>query len=245
MLAGGWGALAGRGGSWLDGWRRAGPVQICRDLGPSRAGVGLEWEACYARSGPSSGRQGLLPAWLVKPRVLCPTPKRVGEGRRDMAAARTSWGMIGAVLLLSLASAGCAQVVGIDEFSLAKAGSAGDAGCGGETAVGVCAAVHDCTRDGATDLTRAPDIYISFSEAGYNSRCIRADSGVKVNFSSTMTNFDQIPIAGGIFPDVDPCSPIKNPADPMAMQASFVLSGACAFPYFSPMTGQTGAIFLE
>jgi hypothetical protein len=58
-------------------------------------------------------------------------------------------------------------------------------------------------------------------------------------------DFAQVPTAGGVFPKEEQGSPIKNPAEPTAMVAEFVLSGACAFPYFSPMTGQTGAIFLE
>ena len=166
-----------------------------------------------------------------------------------MAASRTSWWRIGAALLLCVGASGCAGVVGIEEFSLADAKGAGGSGAsggggggGGGTVVDVCTAVHGCTRDGAEDLRAASTVHISFNDAGYMPRCILVRSGKTMSFEG---DFAQIPIAGGVFPDEDQDSPIKNPTDPMAIVAPFVLSGACAFPYFSPKTGKTGVIFLE
>jgi hypothetical protein len=156
-----------------------------------------------------------------------------------MVAARTSWRRIGVALLLWVGSSGCAGVVGIEEFSLK--GAEGPGGGGGPV-VDVCTAVHGCTREGAEDLRAASTVHISFGDAGYDPRCILVRSDKTMSFEG---NFAQVPIAGGVSPNEDPDSPIKNPTDPTAMVAPFVLSGACAFPYFSPMTGQTGAIFLE
>ena len=158
-------------------------------------------------------------------------------------AMRSTPRMIGAALFPLLALLGCAQVVGIEEFSVGQATSGGG-GDGGAT-VDVCNAVHGCTRATAMDETGVSVFYISFSETAYTPRCILIDSGTKVTFKSTLGTFVDVPLAGGVIPNADPMSPLKTPTDPTSTEASFVLSGACSFPYFSKSHGQTGVIFVE
>jgi hypothetical protein len=129
----------------------------------------------------------------------------------------------------------CTAIVGVEDFTLESA------------ADDPCTMVHGCLRSDAGDFTgiQMNEVYVGFDEEGYNPRCIRIRSGMKVIFNSLST-FADYPIAGGIYPDVDPTSPIKNPANLSDNEASITLSGDCVFPYFSPPKGDTmnGAVFV-
>jgi hypothetical protein len=160
-------------------------------------------------------------------------------------AMRSTSGMISAAFLLLSALTGCAEVVGIEDFSVGQATGGGGSGSGGGAPVDACNAVHGCARATAKDETGLTGVYISFSETTYTPRCIVIDSGTTVTFKSITGTFVQVPLAGGVFPEVDPESPIKTPSDQTSTETSFTLSGACSFPYFSSSNGQTGVIFVE
>ena len=160
-------------------------------------------------------------------------------------AMRSTSGTISAAFLLLSALTGCAGVVGIEDFSVGQSTGGGGSGSGGGAPVDVCNAVHGCTRETAKDETGLTGVYISFSETAYSPRCIVIDSGTTVTFKSLTGTFVQVPLSGGVFPTVDPASPLETPADATSTETSFTLSGACSFPYFSSSNGQTGVIFVK
>ncbi len=129
----------------------------------------------------------------------------------------------------------CTAIVGVEDFTLAQGSS------------DPCTMVHGCLRIDADDYSglQLTEVYVGFDDKGYSPRCIRIRSGMKVIFNSLST-FADYPIAGGIYPDVDPLSPIKNPPDPSVNEFPFTLSGGCVYPYFSPPDGDTmnGAVFV-
>ncbi len=146
---------------------------------------------------------------------------------------------------LALVTAGCAEIVGVEDFTVAQGAASG--GSSGAMMDDPCIKVHGCDGETAKDETSisTDTVNIAFDKDGYRPRCVRILPGTKVNFNSLST-FVDFPIAGGIYPDVDPSSPIKNPADPSVHEVEFTLSGDCVFPYFSPPNGGTmnGAIFV-
>jgi hypothetical protein len=158
-------------------------------------------------------------------------------------AMRSTSGMMSSAFFLLSALAGCAEVVGIEDFSVGQA--TGGGGNGGGAPVDTCNAVHGCARETAKDETGLTGVYINFSETAYTPRCIVIDSGATVTFTSVTATFVQVPLAGGVFPEVDPESLIKTPSDQTSTETSFTLAGACSFPYFSTSNGQTGVIFVK
>lgn len=154
---------------------------------------------------------------------------------------RTTRGMLCAMFPFALALAGCAEVVGIEDFTVSEASSSTG------PLVDACTEVHGCTRVMATDYTQIPgdEVGVSFDATGYDPRCIRVRSGTKVIFNSSST-FAEFPIVGGIYPNEDSTSQIQPP-DPNAMVATFQLSGRCSFPYFSRTNGAVlnGAVFIS
>ena len=160
---------------------------------------------------------------------------------------RSTSGMTSVAVFLLSTLTGCAEVVGIEDFSVGQAtgGGGGGGGSGGGAPVDSCNAVHGCTRATAKDETGLTGVYISFSETTYTPRCIVIDSGTTVTFKSVTGTFVQVPLAGGVFPEVDPASPLETPADQTSTETSFTLAGACSFPYFSTSNGQTGVIFVK
>jgi len=158
-----------------------------------------------------------------------------------MTTEKTTPKRIGAALL-TLALTGCAQVIGIDEFTLG--GEGGGSGSGGQT-VDPCNEVHGCKREAADNLTALPTVNISFDPSGYEPPCVRAKAGATVKFDGQAYNFENVSIAGGVSPTVDPDSPIKNPIPADVSAASFVLGSECSYPYFSPSLGNAGVIFIQ
>ena len=141
-----------------------------------------------------------------------------------------------AALLSTLATAGCVEIVGVEDFTLAQAS-------GGS----VCAEVHGCTRATAESFAGAVEneVYVGFSADGYDPRCIRVRDGMKVIFDSMTASFETVPLKGGVYPDVDATSPLnKNTPE---SGATFVLSAEeCVYPYFSTVDDAAfkGAIFM-
>jgi hypothetical protein len=140
-------------------------------------------------------------------------------------------------VLLGLTLTGCAQVIGIDEFTLT-----GGSGGTGEP-VDVCNDVHGCKRETATDYTGLPTVSLGFGASGFDSPCVLVDSGATVTFDGGGYTFEDIPIAGGVKPTADPNSPIKNPMPANVTTASFTLGSECSYPYFMTTIGKTGVIF--
>lgn len=155
-----------------------------------------------------------------------------------MTTEKTTPKRIGAALL-TLALTGCAQVIGIDEFTL---GSEGDTG---GMPADPCNEVHGCKRGDATDQTGLPTVNIGFDASGYKPACILVDAGVTVKFSSQAFTFDDVSIEGGVSSTADPDSPIKNPMPADVLTASFVLGSECSYPYFSTSIGKAGVIFTQ
>lgn len=169
--------------------------------------------------------------------------------------------------LLTLALTGCAQVIGIDDFTVdegagnasgpgsgsgSNSGSGGSgsgtgSGTGGGEPMNICEAVHGCTLGMADNQTASPNVYIGFTLSGYDPNCALVKAGSTVIFISQSYNFDEVPIQGGVIGKPDMGSPIKNPSDTTMNEVSIPLPlpGECAYPYYSPKTGKTGVIFIE
>lgn len=142
--------------------------------------------------------------------------------------------------LFALTLTGCAQVIGIDDFTLT-----GGSASSGEP-VDPCNDVHGCKRELAEDLTGVSPANIGFGSTGYEPRCAIVQSGATVEFKGSGYTFDELPIAGGVFPTVDASSPIQNPSPSTSSTATFILGSACSYPYFSPgALEKTGVIFIE
>jgi hypothetical protein len=149
--------------------------------------------------------------------------------------------------LLTLALTGCAQVIGIEDFTVGDGASTEGGSSSGGQPVDICEAVHGCTYNEDDPLMNhigAPELYISFNATQYDPRCAIVDDGTSVVFKSETHTFNDIPLSGGVFPKVDPESPLKTPADPTKTEEAFTLSGKCAYPYFSTTNGLTGVIFI-
>jgi hypothetical protein len=148
----------------------------------------------------------------------------------------------------AIGPAGCAAVVGVEDFTVDGEGSgAGASASSGGPMIDVCEEVHGCTRNMAFDYTIDPGstVGVGFNEKGYDPPCIRILNGKNVNFNSSTHTFIDYPIAGGIAPDVDPMSPIKETTS-AAKAMAFTISGGCGFPFFSTKAPDThkGAIFV-
>jgi len=155
-----------------------------------------------------------------------------------MTARKTIPRRFGAALF-ALTLTGCAQVIGIDDFTL----TGGPSGGGGEP-VDVCNEVHGCTRETAEDFVGVSPLIVKFGAAGFQTPCILAKSGVTVTFDSGSYTFEKIPIAGGVAPMADPDSPIKNPDPANVTTASFPLGSECSYPFFMTTSGKGGVIFI-
>jgi plastocyanin len=145
------------------------------------------------------------------------------------------------------ASAGCAAVVGVEDFSVEGEGATASASSGGPM-INVCQEVHGCRRETAEDHTVDVNTTVSvgFDEKGYSPACIRIQTGWKVKFNSAMHTFANYSIAGGIAPKVEPESPITE-TKASVNEATFTIPGEkCGYPYFSPDAPNThkGAIFV-
>jgi hypothetical protein len=147
----------------------------------------------------------------------------------------------------AIASAGCAAVVGVEDFSVEGEGATASTSSGGSM-INVCQEVHGCRRETAEDHTVDVSMIVSvgFDETGYSPACIRVLPAWKVRFNSAMHTFADYRIAGGIAPNVDKSSPITETGAAVD-EASFTIpSGDCGYPYFSPDAPNThkGAIFV-
>lgn len=144
---------------------------------------------------------------------------------------------------MTLTTTGCAEVVGIEDFSVDETStSSPSGGSSGMMAIDPCGDVHGCTRDDAIIYTGElmETINVEFKTTGYEPRCIRIRTDQRVNFNSDGITFQEIPIQGGIFPNPDPKSPIQPPPDLKAteMIVEFPPTG-CGYPYYSPSNGAT------
>ncbi|UQA62819.1 hypothetical protein [Polyangium aurulentum] len=155
-----------------------------------------------------------------------------------MTARKTTPRRFGAALF-ALTLTGCAQVIGIEDFTLT-----GGPGGGGEP-VDVCNEVHGCTREMAENWTALSTITVNFGASGFETPCILARAGMSVTFDAGGFTFEQVPIAGGVYPTEDPDSPIKNPVPGNMSTASFTLGSDCSYPYFLQTTAETGVIFIQ
>jgi hypothetical protein len=174
-----------------------------------------------------------------------------------MTLERTPLRLFG-IALLSVALTSCAQVIGIEDFTVDEGagnasggGGASGSSTGGSSSSGqpvnICESVHGCTRGAAEDKTLNANVYIDFSPLGYDPQCIVVKEGSTVIFQSTSFTFGDMPIQGGVLGMPDMESPMQNPADMTAKMASFPLPvpGECAYPYYSPESGPAGVIFIE
>jgi hypothetical protein len=148
---------------------------------------------------------------------------------------------------LAVAPSGCAAVVGVEDFTVEGEGPGATTSTGTSMEIS-CDKVHDCDRMTATNYTvmAGGTVYVSFNATGYNPPCIRILNGVNVTFNSSTHSFVDIPLAGGISPDVDPGSDIKE-VSTSAKDATFEIAGEeCVYPFFSPKFPEThtGAVFI-
>lgn len=148
--------------------------------------------------------------------------------------------------LLAFALAGCAQVIGIDEFTVADTsnGSGSASGSGGGPPADPCNAVHGCNREMATDFTGLGTVHVNFDSTGYTPPCIVVDPGATLSLDGQGYTFEDVPVTGGVLPMPDALSPIQNPDPPGVMSASFPLGSACSYPYFSPLLNKAGVVFV-
>jgi hypothetical protein len=144
---------------------------------------------------------------------------------------------------VALALTGCAQVIGIDDFTVADTGGVGASG-GGGTSADPCNEVHGCKRTMATNFTGLPTVHVNFDSTGFDPPCILVDSSATLTFDGQGYTFDDVPVTGGVLPTADPLSPIQNPDPANVLTASFKLGSACSYPYFSPLLNKAGVVFV-
>lgn len=155
---------------------------------------------------------------------------------------QTPLGALCALVFCAAAPAGCATIVGVDDFSVEGEQPAASSASSSGGSADPCGDVHGCSRDGmeTVDYTGVQEnlVYVSFEPTKYTPRCIRIRDGMTVNFNSIYT-FADYPIAGGTYPKQDPGSPIQNPLNDSVNELEVTFKGGCGYPYFSPPNGDT------